>query len=152
MPPGCTVNSETYSYLLAIHSKIAIKSKPRAPLISGGMLQHNNACSICCVGQLKPPRRLNFSVRHIHHIHLTSHNRITTFLPASGGPSFCSDEDVKEAVHEWPRTRLKDLFSAGTLVQIASVYINIFCVIVFVAVVYVVHTLPVGKLKQNNSP
>ena len=43
MPRGNTVNSATYAYLLKNHLRPAIKSKRRGLLITGVLLQHDNA-------------------------------------------------------------------------------------------------------------
>lgn len=67
---------------------------------------------ICLVWQLQPSINFDLSVFHIDHIRPTLCHRTTTSLAVSRR-IFGSNEDVKEAVYEWLRTRPKDFFSAG---------------------------------------
>lgn len=116
-PRGTSVTSATYSDLLTNHLRPAIKTKRRGLLSAGVLLQHDNArphtarATVATITDLKfeclphPPYSPDLAPSDFH--------LFGPLKEAMGGRKFHSDEEVRNAVHEWLRRRPKAFFSAG---------------------------------------
>jgi hypothetical protein len=117
MPRGNTVNSATYADLLKNHLCPAIKSN------DADFWVQVFCCDMTMLGPILPVQLVQqskicpSSVFHIHRTRQTSPPRTFMSLDRSkrrqDGKSFRSDEEVRQAVHEWLRSQPQSLFSRG---------------------------------------
>ena len=114
MPRWNTVTSTTYADLLKNHLHPAIKSKRCERLSTGILLQHDNARSHTARSTCSNNPRLSFEcLPHSPYSPDLAPSEFHVFGPlkeAMGGMSFRSDEEVKQAVHEWLHSQPKYFF------------------------------------------
>jgi len=117
MSRGTTVTSVSYSDLLKNHLRPAIKSKRQGLLSSGVLLQHDNARPHTARTTVATITDLHFEcLPHPPYSPDLAPSDFRMFGPlkeAMGGKKFCSDEEVRHAVHEWLRGLPKEFFSKG---------------------------------------
>lgn len=117
MPKKTNVNSETYCDILQNHLKPAIRSKRRGMLSAGVLLQHDNARPHTSKKTTAAIQEMRLQVlEHPPYSPDLAPSDYHLFGPLKkhlGGTKFSSDEEVKDAVHEWLCTRPKSFFSAG---------------------------------------
>ena len=114
---GTTVNSVGYSEMLSTELKPAIRTKHRGLLLSCVLLLHDNARPHTAIHTLQTLVKLGFTVlEHSAYSPDLAPSDYHLFVPlkeALRGRRFTSDEEVKEAVHEWLAAQPKTFFSEG---------------------------------------
>jgi len=117
MPRGNTVTSATNADLLKNHLHPAIKSKRRGLLSTGVLLQHDNAQPHTAHSTVATIQDLSFEcLPHPPYSPDLTPSDFRVFGPLKevmGGKTFRSDEEVRQAVHEWLRSQPKAFFSRG---------------------------------------
>jgi len=115
MSGGNTVKSATFAYLLKNQLRPAIKSKRRGLLHTGVLLQHDNARRHTARSTVATIQDLSFEcLPHPPYSPDLDPSDFRVFGPlkeAMGGKYFRSDEEVQQAVHEWPSSQPKYFFS-----------------------------------------
>ena len=113
------MTSATYADLLKNHLRLAIKFKRRGLLITGVLLQHDNARTHTASSTVATIQDLSFDcLPHPPYSPDLAPSDFHVFGPlkeATGCKSFRSDEEVQQAVHEWLHSQSKDFFSRGIL-------------------------------------
>ena len=113
-PRGTTVTSASYSDYLQNHLWPAIKSKRHGLLLSGVLLQHENAKPHTARTTVATITDLHFEcLPHPPYSPDLAPSDLHMFGPlkeAMGGKKFRSDEEVRHAVHEWLRRLPKEFF------------------------------------------
>jgi len=110
MPIGSTVIIATYSYLLRENLKPAIRQKRRGLLTTGMCLLHDNARPYTATATVSTIEDLWFEF--IPHPPQSSDLAPSDFH-VLGQLKFRDDDEFRSAMHEWLRTRPKELFSRG---------------------------------------
>jgi len=113
-PRGTTVTSASFSDLLKDHLQRAIESNQRGLLSSGVLLQHDNARPHTACTTVATMTDMHFEcLPHPPYSPDLAPSDFRMFGPlkeAMGGKKFHSDEEVRNAVHEWLRGLPKEFF------------------------------------------
>ena len=122
MPRGSTVTSATYSNLLRDNLKPAVRQKQHGLLTTGVSLLHDNARPHTATATVSTIEELRFEcIPHPPYSPYLAPSDFHAFGPlkdAQSGTQFRDDGEVQSAVHEWLRTRTKELFSCGIYVLV----------------------------------
>ena len=114
MPRENTVNNATYADLLKNRLRPAIKSKQRGLLITGVLLQCDNARTHTARSTVAKIQDLSFECLpnppYLPDLAPIDFHVFGPLKVAMGGKNFRSDEEVQQAVHEWLRSQPKDFF------------------------------------------
>jgi len=117
MPRGSIVISATYSNVLRENLKPAIRQKRRGLLTTGVCPLHENARPHTATATVSTIEELRFEcIPHPPYSPDLAPSDFHVFGPlkdALSGTQFRDDDEVRSAVHEWLRTRPKELFSRG---------------------------------------
>jgi histone-lysine N-methyltransferase SETMAR len=117
MPRRNTVKSTTYADLLKNHLPPAIKSKRLGLLITGVLLQHDNARSHTARSTVATIQDLTFECPpdppYLPDLAPSDFHVFGLLKETMGGKSLRSDEEVQQAVHEWLRCQPNDFFTRG---------------------------------------
>jgi histone-lysine N-methyltransferase SETMAR len=105
MPTHCSVNSKSYCDLLQNGLKPAIRSKRHSLLSSGVLLQHDNAWPHTADATTNKITDLRFEClplpAYLPDLAPSDYHVFGPLKEAFGGKKFCTDDQVKEAVHNW---------------------------------------------------
>ena len=117
MPRGSIVTSATYSNLLRENLKPAIRQKRRGFMTTGVCLLHDNAKPNTATATVSTIEEMWFEcIPHPPYSPDLAPSDFHVFSPlkdALSGTRFRNNDEVRSAVREWLRTRLKKLFSRG---------------------------------------
>jgi len=114
---GTTVTSATYCNMFQREMKHAIRSKRRRNLSKKILLLHDNARPHTAAHTLETLKQLKWqTMEHPAYSPNLAPSDFHLFGPlkeALSGRWFSCDDDVKAAVHQWPRAQPKTFFADG---------------------------------------
>lgn len=114
---GSTINSAGYSGMLVDRLKPAIRSKRRGRLSEGVVLLHDNARPHTAALTVETLQKLKFEVLahppYSPDLAPSDYHLFGPLKEALRGRRFTSEQELKEAVHEWLAARPKTFFFEG---------------------------------------